>query len=84
MRTNEELIIDRKEISKDLLKWLSMVFDTYNGDYYFPWNKIDKYILTHNEVHNSERIKSGIRNIQLKLINNGGNIEDLFEKEFNI
>lgn len=80
MKTNEEFII--KEISTDLLKWLSMLFDTYNGDYYFPWNKIDKYILAHNEVHNSERIKSGVKNIQLKLIEKGGDVEELFIEEF--
>jgi hypothetical protein len=61
-----------------------MIFDTYNGDYYFPWEKIDKYILNYDETNNSERIKSGIKKIQLKLINKQGDIKYLFESEFGI
>lgn len=73
------------DIDLGLLKWLSILFDTFNGDYYFPWKDIDFYILTYNEINNSEYIKKGIRNIQLKFIEeNGGNINELFEKEFNI
>jgi hypothetical protein len=83
MKTNEEFIV-RKNISTDLLKWLSMLFDTYNDDFYFPWKNIDKYILAHDEAHNSERIKRGIKNIQSRFINGENNIDLLFQEEFGI
>lgn len=83
MKTNEEFIV-RKNISTDLLKWLSMLFDTYNDDFYFPWKNIDKYILAHDEVHNTESIKKSIKNIQLRLINGENDIDLLFQEEFGI
>jgi hypothetical protein len=89
MKLNEEFLNSddsekRVEIKTDLLKWLSSVFDTYEGDYYFPWNNIDTWIRVYDEVNNSEYIKSVVKKIQEELINNGGDVKSLFEKEFNI
>jgi hypothetical protein len=89
MKLNEEFLNSddsekRVEIKTDLLKWLSSVFDTYEGDYYFPWNNIDTWIRVYDEVNNSEYIKSVVKKIQEELINNGGDVKLLFEKEFNI
>ena len=89
MKLNEEFLNSddsekRVEIKTDLLKWLSIVFDTYEGDYYFPWNNIDTWIRVYDEVNNSEYIKSVVKKIQEELINNGGDVKSLFEKEFNI
>jgi len=47
MELNEEFLNNSNnhvEIKVDLLKWLSSVFDTYEGDYYFPWNNIDNWM----------------------------------------
>ena len=71
-------------IKIELLKWLSSVFDTYEGDYYFPWNNIDKWIKVYDEVNNSEYIKDRIKKIQMELIENGGDVKYLFEREFNV
>lgn len=89
MKLNEEFLNSDDsekivEIKTDLLKWLSSVFDTYEGDYYFPWNNIDTWIRVYDEVNNSEYIKSVVKRIQEELINNGGDVKLLFEKEFNI
>jgi hypothetical protein len=89
MKLNEEFLNSDDsekivEIKTDLLKWLSSVFDTYEGDYYFPWNNIDTWIRVYDEVNNSEYIKSVVKKIQEELINNGGDVKLLFEKEFNI
>ena len=89
MKLNEEFLNSddsekRVEIKTDILKWLSSVFDTYEGDYYFPWNNIDTWIRVYDEVNNSEYIKSVVKKIQEELINNGGDVKSLFEKEFNI
>jgi len=75
---------DKIAIKTDLLKWLSNVFDTYEGDYYFPWNNIDIWIEKYDEVSNSEYIKKCIKKIQEELIQNGGDVKLLFEKEFNV
>ena len=72
------------EIKIDLLKWLSNVFDTYEGDFYFPWDNIDNWIKIYEETNNSEYIKSRIKKIQTELIKNGGDVKYLFEKEFNV
>jgi hypothetical protein len=88
MDINEEFLnfndSNKIEIKIDLLKWLSSVFDTYEGDYYFPWDNIDAWIRVYDEVNNSEYIKSVVKRIQEELINNGGDVKSLFEKEFNI
>jgi len=88
MDINEEFLnfndSNKIEIKIDLLKWLSSVFDTYEGDYYFPWDNIDTWIRVYDEVNNSEYIKSVVKRIQEELINNGGDVKLLFEKEFNI
>ena len=65
MEINEEFLNTPKiEIKKDLLKWLSSVFDTYEGDFYFPWNNIDNWIKIYDETNNSEYIKIRIKKIQ--------------------
>jgi len=88
MDINEEFLnfndSNKIEIKIDLLKWLSSVFDTYDGDYYFPWENIDVWIRVYDEVNNSEYIKSVVKRIEEELINNGGDVKSLFEKEFNI
>jgi hypothetical protein len=78
----EEFIIKETKVDTGLLKWLSLIFDTYN-DFYFPWDKIDKYILTYNEMDNSEYIKTEIKKIQLGLID-GFEINNLFKKHFGV
>ena len=83
MKTNEEFLDNSKvEVNVDLLKWLLNVFDTYEGDFYFPWDNIDSWIKIYEEVNNSEYIKSKIKKIQNKLIQEGGDIKSLFEEEF--
>ena len=88
MKVNEFLNVDgsedKTEIKTDLLKWLSGVFDSYEGDYYFPWDNIDNWIKIYDEVSNSEYIKNVVKKIQEELIQNGGDVKSLFEKEFNV
>lgn len=89
MEMNEEFLntngLNSSVVIKiDLLKWLSSVFDTYEGDYYFPWNNIDNWIKVYDEVNNSEYIKIRIKKIQMDLIENGGDVTSLFEREFNV
>lgn len=83
MKTNEEFLNNaRVEIKIDLIKWLLNVFDTYEGDYYFPWNNIDSWIRIYEEENNSEYIKTKIKKIQNKLIESRGDIKSIFEEEF--
>jgi|LauGreDrversion4_2_1035121.scaffolds.fasta_scaffold04375_14 hypothetical protein len=88
MDINEEFLnyndSNKIEIKIDLLKWLHSVFDTYEGDYYFPWNNIDNWIKIYNEVNNSDYIKYKVKKIQLELIENGGDIKLLFQREFGV
>jgi hypothetical protein len=88
MKVNEFLNVDgsedKTEIKTDLLKWLSVVFDSYKSDYYFPWDNIDNWIKIYDEVSNSEYIKNVVKKIQEELIQNGGDVKSLFEKEFNV
>jgi hypothetical protein len=85
MEINEEFLNKPEiKIKTDLLKWLSSVFDTYEGDFYFPWNSIDDWIKIYDETNNSEYIKSRVRKIQNELIDNGGDVFSLFEKEFKV
>ncbi len=85
MKINEEFLNTKKiEIKIDLLKWLSNVFDTYEGDFYFPWNNIDNWIKIYEETNNSDYIKNKVKKIQIELIENGGDVKSLFEKEFNV
>lgn len=72
------------QIKTDLLKWLSSVFDTYEGDFYFPWDNIDSWIEIYGETKNSEYIKNRVEKIQNELIENGGDVVSLFEKEFDV
>lgn len=72
------------QIKTDLLKWLSSVFDTYEDDFYFPWDNIDSWIEIYGETKNSEYIKSRVEKIQNELIENGGDVVSLFEKEFDV
>lgn len=72
------------QIKTDLLKWLSSVFDTYEGDFYFPWDNIDSWIEIYGETKNSKYIKSRVEKIQNELIENGGDVVSLFEKEFDV
>ncbi len=84
MAINEEFINNNKtEVNTDLLIWLSNVFDTYEGDFYFPWNNLPIWLDIYGEENNSEYITNCIKNIQNNLIkNNGGDIISLFEREF--
>lgn len=56
MDINEEFLSNNKtDVNTDLLIWLSNVFDTYEGDFYFPWNNLpiwlDKFENNSKKVH---------------------------------
>ncbi len=72
-----------------LLKWFSLLFDVHNGDYYFPFNLLDRDIKRYNQEENSDIIKQGIINIQKKLLadnvdSKSLNINKYFKEEFNM
>lgn len=91
-RINEELKLNNK-IKTDFIKFLSGIFDRHEGDHYFPWSDIDRYLIAYGESNNSEFIKTNIKKIQDELINEFDNINihnptpqkyinDLFKKYF--